>query len=76
MVRSVLTARLRKLTEQGVLERLTSEHPPRYEYYLAEKGSSLWPLITVLLQWGLCSSAPTWTGRAWPTAPPLSRAVP
>jgi DNA-binding HxlR family transcriptional regulator len=31
MARSVLTARLRKLTEHGVLERRAySEHPPRY----------------------------------------------
>jgi hypothetical protein len=53
MARSVLTARLRKLTEHGVLERREySEHPPRYEYYLTEKGRSLFPLIAVLLQWG------------------------
>jgi DNA-binding HxlR family transcriptional regulator len=53
LARSVLTARLRKLTDQGVLERLVySEHPPRYEYYLTEKGKSLFPLIAVLLQWG------------------------
>jgi DNA-binding HxlR family transcriptional regulator len=53
MARSVLTARLRKLTENGVLERREySQHPPRYEYYLTEKGRSLFPLIAVLLQWG------------------------
>src|SRR4249920_1706589 len=37
MARSVLTARLRKLTDQGILERHRySEHPPRYEYRLTE----------------------------------------
>jgi 2-polyprenyl-6-methoxyphenol hydroxylase-like FAD-dependent oxidoreductase len=37
MVRSVLTARLQKLTEQGILERHTySKHPPRDEYNLTD----------------------------------------
>lgn len=53
IARSVLTARLRKLTDQGVLERsVYSEHPPRYEYHLTEKGRSLFPLIAVLVRWG------------------------
>jgi DNA-binding HxlR family transcriptional regulator len=53
MARSVLTARLRKLTESGVLDkRQYSEHPPRYEYQLTEKGRALFPVITALLQWG------------------------
>ncbi len=53
MARSVLTARLRKLTEQGVLERKAySEHPPRYEYHLTDKGRALYPIIVSMLQWG------------------------
>ena len=53
LARSVLTARLRKLTEQGVLERRAySDHPPRYEYCLTDKGRALFPVIAVLLQWG------------------------
>jgi DNA-binding HxlR family transcriptional regulator len=53
MARSVLTARLRKLTEQGILERVAySEHPPRYEYQLTEKGLALFPVIAALMQWG------------------------
>jgi DNA-binding HxlR family transcriptional regulator len=53
IARSVLTARLRKLTEQGVLERRAySEHPPRYEYHLTEKGRALYPVIVSMLQWG------------------------
>ena len=53
MARSVLTARLRKLTEQGVLERYRySDHPPRDEYRLTEKGLALFPVITALMQWG------------------------
>jgi DNA-binding HxlR family transcriptional regulator len=53
LARSVLTARLRKLTEQGVLERRGySDHPPRYEYQLTEKGRALFPVIAALLHWG------------------------
>jgi DNA-binding HxlR family transcriptional regulator len=53
MARSVLTARLKKLTDQGVLERTRySEHPPRYEYRLTEKGRALFPVIVALIQWG------------------------
>jgi DNA-binding HxlR family transcriptional regulator len=53
LARSVLTARLAKLTEHGVLERRAySEHPPRYEYHLTSKGRALFPLIAVLLAWG------------------------
>ena len=53
MARSVLTARLRKLTDEGILERRSySDHPPRYEYRLTEKGRALFPVITALLQWG------------------------
>ena len=53
MARSVLTARLRKLTDQGILERHRySEHPPRYEYRLTEKGLALFPVIAALMQWG------------------------
>jgi DNA-binding HxlR family transcriptional regulator len=53
LARSVLTARLRKLTEQGILERRAySQHPPRYEYYPTAKGQALFPVITALLAWG------------------------
>jgi DNA-binding HxlR family transcriptional regulator len=53
LARSVLTARLRKLTAQGVLERCAySEHPPRYEYRLTAKGLALFPVIAALMRWG------------------------
>jgi DNA-binding HxlR family transcriptional regulator len=53
MARSVLTARLKKLTDEGVLERSPySEHPPRYEYRLTEKGDALFPVIAALIRWG------------------------
>jgi DNA-binding HxlR family transcriptional regulator len=53
LARSVLTARLNKLTDQGVLERRAySEHPPRYEYHLTDKGRALFPIIAALIRWG------------------------
>lgn len=53
MARSVLTTRLRKLTGEGILERRAySEHPPRYEYQLTEKGLALFPVIAALMRWG------------------------
>jgi DNA-binding HxlR family transcriptional regulator len=53
LARSVLTARLARLTESGVLERRAySEHPPRYEYHLTDKGRALFPVIAALISWG------------------------
>jgi DNA-binding HxlR family transcriptional regulator len=53
MARGVLTARLRKLTEQGIMERRAySDHPPRYDYVLTEKGLALFPVIAALMKWG------------------------
>jgi len=65
VARSVLTARLKKLTDAGVLDkRQYSEHPPRYEYRLTEKGRALFPVVTALLRWG-----DDWA--AGPTGPPM-----
>jgi DNA-binding HxlR family transcriptional regulator len=65
MARSVLTARLHKLTDAGVLDRRQySEHPPRYEYQLTEKGRALFPVIAALMRWG-----DDWA--AGPAGPPL-----
>ena len=51
--RDVLTARLRKLEEAGVIERrLYSEHPPRHEYLLTEAGKELHPILLALKEWG------------------------
>ncbi len=53
IARNVLQARLEKLIEQDVLERVPyRERPPRYEYRLTEKGIDLWPIVVSLMQWG------------------------
>src|SRR4051794_15834866 len=51
--RDILTTRLRKLEEVGVLERRQySESPPRFEYHLTASGRALSPVIQALRQWG------------------------
>ena len=51
--RDILTARLRRLEELGVIERREySERPPRYEYRLTATGKDLRPVIMALKQWG------------------------
>jgi DNA-binding HxlR family transcriptional regulator len=53
IARNVLQTRLRRLIEQGVLERsLYQQRPPRHEYRLTEKGLDLWPVVVSLMQWG------------------------
>lgn len=51
--RNVLAARLRSLTEEGVLERVPYDDVPvRHEYRLTAKGEALYPLLVALIQWG------------------------
>jgi DNA-binding HxlR family transcriptional regulator len=51
--RDVLTSRLRKLEEWGVVERRRySERPPRYEYLLTAAGAELQPILLALKEWG------------------------
>jgi DNA-binding HxlR family transcriptional regulator len=51
--RDVLTARLRRLEELGVIERrVYSERPTRYLYVLTDKGKDLRPVMMALKHWG------------------------
>ena len=51
--RDVLTTRLRRLEQVGVLERrLYQERPERFEYVLTEAGRELRPILLSLAQWG------------------------
>ncbi|MEM7136923.1 MAG: helix-turn-helix domain-containing protein [Myxococcota bacterium] len=50
---SVLSARLKKLTDEGVLSRSPSAHDGRsFEYRLTAKGLELYPVMISLMQWG------------------------
>ena len=51
--RDVLTARLRKLEQAGVIERRQySQRPPRHEYLLTDAGQALRPILLALKEWG------------------------
>lgn len=51
--RPALTDRLRKLQQQGVLEKQPYQNrPPRFEYRLTEKGLDLYPIIMTMARWG------------------------
>jgi DNA-binding HxlR family transcriptional regulator len=53
IARNILTARLRKLVEFGVLQRVQyQDRPKRFEYRLTEKGAALFPVIVTLKEWG------------------------
>jgi DNA-binding HxlR family transcriptional regulator len=53
IARPVLSDRLRKLVDAGVMDKvLYEEHPPRYEYRLTDKGVDLSPALAALMQWG------------------------
>lgn len=51
--RKVLSERLVALVDNGVVERRRySEHPPRDEYHLTERGMALLPVLIALQDWG------------------------
>ena len=53
IARNVLTNRLNRLVDEGILERVRySERPERYEYRLTRKGRDLQIALAGLRQWG------------------------
>ncbi|MER8237238.1 winged helix-turn-helix transcriptional regulator [Streptomyces sp. NPDC101490] len=51
--RDILTSRLKRLVEAGVLEKVPySEHPPRFEYRATPAGEELQPVLMTLMAWG------------------------
>lgn len=61
---NILSARLKKLVEEGVFERRRyQEHPERYEYLLTEKGRDLLTVMGALALWG----------KRWTDGPDRSR---
>ena len=50
---NTLSARLKALERDGVVgTRLYESHPPRYEYFLTEKGKALGPVLKAIHNWG------------------------
>jgi len=53
MADNILSARLKRLVEEGIFERRPyQQHPKRYEYILTEKGRSLNVVLASLRTWG------------------------
>jgi DNA-binding HxlR family transcriptional regulator len=53
IARNILTTRLRKLCDSGVLERVpVKEGAKRHEYQLTKMGRDLQPTLIALTQWG------------------------
>jgi len=53
IARNILTSRLKKLCENGILERVPiKQGAKRHEYILTEKGKDLMPMLIALTQWG------------------------
>ena len=53
MSRAVLTERLKRLVDAGVLTRIPyQEHPVRHEYRLTPMGVELSPMLVALMRWG------------------------
>ena len=50
---NTLSARLKALERNGLIaRRLYSDHPPRLEYRLTERGKSLGPVVKAMRDWG------------------------
>ena len=50
---NTLSARLKALENASVIgTRLYQSHPPRYEYFLTDKGKALGPVLKALYAWG------------------------
>ena len=57
--RNILTERLNRLVDEGIVERVPyQQHPERFDYRLTNKGSELWPVIDAMRAWGDRWAAP------------------
>jgi DNA-binding HxlR family transcriptional regulator len=53
IARNILSKRLDRLVEEGVMERRTyDEGRQRHDYRLTEKGQDLWAVLVLMRQWG------------------------
>jgi len=80
IARNVLTDRLGRLVEEGILDRVRySERPQRYEYRLTTKGRDLAVTLAGLRQWGdkyLSDNPPRITRRKSDKQPVIAAFVP
>jgi DNA-binding HxlR family transcriptional regulator len=51
--RAVLTRRLSRLVDEGLLAKVPyAERPTRYEYRLTDKGRAFWDVLAAMWRWG------------------------
>ena len=51
---NTLSARLKSLEQQGLIERrLYDQHPPRYEYILTKRGRATAPVLEAMRSYGV-----------------------
>lgn len=51
--KAVLTARLNRLVDEGMLDRIPyQQHPVRHEYRLTDKGRDFWNVLAAMWRWG------------------------
>jgi DNA-binding HxlR family transcriptional regulator len=51
---NILAERLKRLERAGVIASTPySEHPPRYDYHLTQRGRALAPVVDAIAVWGL-----------------------
>ncbi|ARO87516.1 transcriptional regulator [Nitrosospira lacus] len=49
---NILADRLKKLEAAGLITRRAyQQKPARYEYFLTDKGESLWPVLAAIISW-------------------------
>ncbi len=51
--RAVLSSRLKRLEDEGIVDKVQyEERPPRYEYRLTEKGVAAWDVLAAMWRYG------------------------
>jgi DNA-binding HxlR family transcriptional regulator len=51
--RNILTQRLTRLVDEGILTRVEYQHnPTRFEYRLTDKGRDAYPILAAMAAWG------------------------